>query len=465
MNILKKFLPVVTTVTGLGITAMATAATEVNYTSNTGTNELTVQTGGSADEVIFTEIPYKGLILMIGTGFQKKTYGPYSIPSKSSKLNVTVKLGSGNDKFQANVNNSYTRFFVYGESGNDTIQLGGKTSKAWGGNGNDKIYGTDYADTISGNDGNDEIYGRDGKDILNGNNGNDYIRGGDGDDQISTGKSNSTYHSYSDYSQLGSYLGDLVDGDDGNDKIDGSKASKVYLFGGRGEDILTAGTTYSELYGEWDVDTFKNIKQGAVEYGDIAESVYYADNNDTVIEFTHHEYYHGDAVENTVEFCEKYDGKTVSIQSAQSQLYWMANQYDSWDSSEEYIKSQTYVGKREKFKFVCGENNTIAGLLQADNYVVMGVSSGHVDYWSAWTEGRIWMKKDNGDYTYPYTQFNMYYSEHFDAWALKIRSDLTGRSWNKNFVKLVTGETRAVKKGSLDVEDLSKKHFFYINKL
>ena len=57
-------------------------------------------------------------------------------------------------------------YFIYGNSGNDTLN---------GNSGGDYLYGGDGNDTLNGGDGNDFLYGEAGADVLNGGNGTDDV--------------------------------------------------------------------------------------------------------------------------------------------------------------------------------------------------------------------------------------------------------------------------------------------------
>jgi Ca2+-binding RTX toxin-like protein len=168
--------------------------------------------------------------------------------------------GEGNDVlYGGNATN------LWAGSGDDFMNLLGNTT-AWGGDGNDTfnvyaydtppggatVYGGLGADTITlgegndtghGGDGDDVIYGGNGLDMLYGGLGNDTVRGGQGADLLSGGDGADTLAATDDGAYMpGDYEGDL---DTKNDT----------LFGGAGNDALTADRAGHTLYGGSGGDT------------------------------------------------------------------------------------------------------------------------------------------------------------------------------------------------------------------
>jgi len=156
------------------------------------------------------------------------------------------------------------RIIVYGQAGDDDIQVAGSiTLPAWlfGGDGNDrlngqagndKIDGGTGNDTISGGQGLDTIDGGDGGDVIFGGADNDVLRGGGGDDLMFGGAGlnrvfgeagNDTLVSASLAAAYGT-TGDQLYGGDGNDLLRGG-AGNDNLFGGAGNNRLFGG-------GGWD---------------------------------------------------------------------------------------------------------------------------------------------------------------------------------------------------------------------
>lgn len=127
-----------------------------------------------------------------------------------------IDLGIGNDT--GTIGDRYhktdLRAFMYGNTGNDTLQGGKYDDALAGGAGNDKI---------SGGSGNDSLYGDDGADKIYGNDGNDEIFGGYGADSMWGGNGNDTFVAwslkpYGDESKDGSKL-DEIWGDSGTDHL------------------------------------------------------------------------------------------------------------------------------------------------------------------------------------------------------------------------------------------------------
>lgn len=76
---------------------------------------------------------------------------------------------------------------VFGEGGNDIIQLAAKVqqdARLHGGDGNDLLMGGSGDDALFGNAGIDKLFGRSGNDLLDGGDDNDYLSGGKGNDQL-----------------------------------------------------------------------------------------------------------------------------------------------------------------------------------------------------------------------------------------------------------------------------------------
>ena len=94
-------------------------------------------------------------------------------------------------------NNSTVRIYaalngimVYGQSGNDRIELQNKIevrSLLDGGLGNDRIQGGAAANIILGGDGDDQLLGGQGRDVMIGGRGSDYLDGGKDDDLLIAG--------------------------------------------------------------------------------------------------------------------------------------------------------------------------------------------------------------------------------------------------------------------------------------
>ena len=76
---------------------------------------------------------------------------------------------------------------VYGQGGNDLIELGALDNFADGGNDNDTLMGGAGEDTLLGGSGFDRLYGNGDNDSLDGGGRTDYLYGGKGDDTMTGG--------------------------------------------------------------------------------------------------------------------------------------------------------------------------------------------------------------------------------------------------------------------------------------
>lgn len=190
---------------------------------------LTIKTGDSADKIHIKNSADGGLTAEINgktydIPFDTKSNGQQHLEIQSNggddnvtidddvKVPVSVKLGAGNDRFNAGGG----RTNVYGGVGNDTIQLGSGVGYAegndgddtitggsaysvmYGGNGNDKLRGAGGGTYMDGGSGNDSLRGGGGKNVMNGGKGNDVVDGGAGQNTIYTGKGQDTVNSVSD---------------------------------------------------------------------------------------------------------------------------------------------------------------------------------------------------------------------------------------------------------------------------
>ena len=220
-------------------------------------------------------------------------------------------------------------FFLYGNTGNDTLVGGARQDELYGGAGQDLIIGgagndyiegdaefflhdpalnaqdatpatgasdTLYAgngdDTASGGQGNDVIYGEGGNDTLYGDDsglkimdngaaitlpealhGNDFIDGGDGNDTLwGDGGNDTLYGGAGDDLIYGDSLAQLVpgndylDGGDGNDTLYGNAGDDTVL-GGAGDDKLYGGEGANYLDGGNGNDTLNSGGPGSASYG------------------------------------------------------------------------------------------------------------------------------------------------------------------------------------------------------
>lgn len=101
----------------------------------------------------------------------------------STKLNVTLDGGQGDDTVTLSTLMSGSKVLLHGDGGNDNLS---------GSAGNDKIYGDAGNDILLGLGGNDDLRGGAGNDIIVGGAGNDRIEGGIGNDILDGGLGNDT---------------------------------------------------------------------------------------------------------------------------------------------------------------------------------------------------------------------------------------------------------------------------------
>jgi Ca2+-binding RTX toxin-like protein len=78
---------------------------------------------------------------------------------------VFVSVGDLDDTVSIN---SYVGAQVYGDEGDDELEVEGLFCEMWAGDGDDTLRGTGNADTLVGGQGNDEIHGNGGNDELYG---------------------------------------------------------------------------------------------------------------------------------------------------------------------------------------------------------------------------------------------------------------------------------------------------------
>ncbi len=177
-----------------------------------------------------------------------------------------INTGSGNDTINLSAANNV---LVNSGAGNDVVMAGA---------GSDELYGEQGDDTLDGGVGNDYLDGGAGNDILNGGAGDDYLNTGTGVDTVVGGTGNDTLRLDRttvttdltltiNYSSSNS--GTVSDGTtfrevekvyintgSGNDLIDIATATnQIGVFGGAGNDVITAGAGNDSLYGQEGNDT------------------------------------------------------------------------------------------------------------------------------------------------------------------------------------------------------------------
>jgi Ca2+-binding RTX toxin-like protein len=141
-------------------------------------------------------------------------------------------MNEGNDTF---VGESVFPMTVVGGNdsadGSDYIYTKGATNLVFGNGGNDIIEAGVGADTVVGGFGADIIFAGQGDNVIFGNESNDTILGSSdpGDDTVFAGQGDDTVNTGSDH--------DMINGNEGNDTIDGYSGSDT-ISGGSGADVF-----------------------------------------------------------------------------------------------------------------------------------------------------------------------------------------------------------------------------------
>jgi Ca2+-binding RTX toxin-like protein len=216
--------------------------------------------GGDGTDLIAYDARHAGVMITNdGVANDGKRYGSgYSSLEHDNVLpNIEKVEGSYYDdkiKLTGNINN-----YIYGLSGNDSIDAGAGNDTITSSFGDDTVYGGSGNDYIAGGWDNDAIYGDSGKDTIYGELGHDLIGGGSDDDSISGGSDNDIVHGDSGNDKLSGDSGnDYIEGDAGNDFLSGGDGNDN-LHGGDGNDILTGDTGYDRMYGEADNDRLYSL--------------------------------------------------------------------------------------------------------------------------------------------------------------------------------------------------------------
>jgi Ca2+-binding RTX toxin-like protein len=153
-------------------------ATDKDGGLDTATQTVSITPAGLHDDPL-----YGGQMLVVGgtQGNDKLVLNP----SKGVKVLI-------NGKTQGNFTPT-SRIVVYGQAGNDDIQVTGSLRiPAWlyGGDGNDRLKGGNGNDFLFGGAGNDNLLGGQGNDLLVGDTGADRLIGEAGDDVLVAGSVN-----------------------------------------------------------------------------------------------------------------------------------------------------------------------------------------------------------------------------------------------------------------------------------
>jgi Ca2+-binding RTX toxin-like protein len=174
---------------------------------------------------------------------------------------IGISIGGGNDPVPAVDASLVSRVDVFALGGNDTVRLGGGTSKAdppltvpgWldGGDGDDTLVGGSASDELLGLHGNDSLVGLGGNDTLSPGVGDNTVAGGDGIDRLVHAAANlmlsdaqlsatDKFGTASHTALSGIELADLT-GSAGDDVLNaGAFTGRVTLHGANGNDVLSA---------------------------------------------------------------------------------------------------------------------------------------------------------------------------------------------------------------------------------
>ena len=157
-----------------------------------------------------------------------------------------LKAKAGDDRIT--VKDDDYLFFVYGETGKDTMI---------GGEGNDRFFGGDDGDHLTGGNGRDILMGDGGDDLIDGGDERDALFGGDNSTRTSPRIGGSSYEfDYIDGTDVRKLTGDdTLYGGAGDDEIIGFDGADLLfggsenddLFGGANNDLLDGGTGHDEI--------------------------------------------------------------------------------------------------------------------------------------------------------------------------------------------------------------------------
>jgi Ca2+-binding RTX toxin-like protein len=148
-----------------------------------------------------------------------------------------------------------TKYWAYGDQGNDTLRGGTEEDYLDGAEGDDLISANSGNDTLLGGLGNDSIFGDAGADFLDAGENNDSLLGGSGNDTILAGEGNDNcFGGADDDSIVGGNGNDTLAGENGNDFLDGGDGTDT-LTGGAGNDRIFGGALNDVLAGDAGNDT------------------------------------------------------------------------------------------------------------------------------------------------------------------------------------------------------------------
>ncbi|MEM9469871.1 MAG: S8 family serine peptidase, partial [Pseudomonadota bacterium] len=184
--------------------------------------------------------------------------------------NDIINVGAGGSKVNGGADNDTItglagKDVFKGGTGEDELRGGADGDRLFGDEDNDILYGEDGFDFLNGGSGDDELYGGNDNDRLYGKHGNDILDGGEGNDILDGGEDNDTLNGGNGNDTLEGFRGDdILNGDGGNDRLYGENgndylnggAGNDFLYAGKGIDVMIGGEGTDRLYGGQFQDTF-----------------------------------------------------------------------------------------------------------------------------------------------------------------------------------------------------------------
>ncbi len=192
---------------------------------------------------------------------------------------------------------------VIGGVGRDVLNAAAVTTAMYiyAGGGNDVITASAVGGQLFGEAGDDALYGGVGNDLLAGGLGADLLDGGAGDDTLFFTTGDTVIGGTgTDYAYVADSAGatiafaagsgvEIVIGGVGVDTLNGSAATTaMYIYGGSGNDVLTASAGGGELHGELGDDTLISGTASDVFYGGAGSDTIRLNaqwGNDTIVDF------------------------------------------------------------------------------------------------------------------------------------------------------------------------------------
>lgn len=237
-----------------------------DYTA--GKDKINIQSGS----IKKVSLSGSNVILSIGSGkiTVKNAKGKkITIVDENEKTFTTVVSASATTSGSNKVTLSNTNDSIFTAASTTVTINASKRSKAIHITGNakaNKILGGSAKDTIYGGAGNDSIKGNAGNDKLFGDAGNDTLYGGAGADILSGGAGNDKLFGDAGNDSLAGGAGvDTLNGGAGNDTLTGGAGKDVFLFDGKGKDIITDYTAAQDKI----IFTSEDVSMASVKGSDV----------------------------------------------------------------------------------------------------------------------------------------------------------------------------------------------------